>query len=29
MAINTFGIQMEPGLEPLAPEVKARMLARS
>jgi 4-carboxymuconolactone decarboxylase len=28
MAINTFGIQMEPGLEPLAPEVKARMLAR-
>jgi 4-carboxymuconolactone decarboxylase len=26
MAINTFGIQMEPGLEALAPEVKARML---
>jgi 4-carboxymuconolactone decarboxylase len=27
MAINTFGIQMEPGLEPLAPEVKARMFS--
>jgi alkylhydroperoxidase family enzyme len=28
MAINSFGIQMEPGLEPLDPEARARMLAR-